>query len=180
MTSVQLDETLLALLALESLTLVPRLDDEVVRRPADPNQNHLGDVDLEVMRRLNLIRRTSHLNRAAGDLGIAEPVARVVLWCVLRGCVERESWIAPQVLRLDRARHHPHLELAIREFHFDPAHPRGTIPSKRGQHLVAAGIENAPYPISEFGLGHRQCGPIAHASKNPASSTASSFVRMSA
>src|SRR5713226_3736072 len=68
----------LGLLALESPTLVPRLDDEMVGRPADSNQNHLGDVDLEAMCGL-IVRRTNHLNRAAGDPGIAEPTARVVL-----------------------------------------------------------------------------------------------------
>jgi hypothetical protein len=62
---------------------MPRLDDQAVGRPADPCQNHLGDVDLEAMRRLILIRGSSDLDCAAGDLGIAEPSAQVVLWRVL-------------------------------------------------------------------------------------------------
>src|SRR5712691_1636393 len=168
---------LLALLALESPTLVPRLDDEMVGRPADSNQNHLGDVDLEAMCGLT-VRRADPLDRAAGDPGVAEPAARVVLRGVLRRSVDRESGIAQKVLRLHRSRHHPHQELAIREFNLDPAHPRGAIPSESSQHLVAVGIENAPDPITKFGLGCSHRSPIGHA--NPAASTASSLDRMSA
>jgi hypothetical protein len=71
---------------------VPRLDDEVVRGPADSNQDHLDDVDLEAMRRLARIAELHHLDRAAADLGVAEPAARVVLRGVLGCGVERESW----------------------------------------------------------------------------------------
>src|SRR5260370_7042732 len=70
---------LLPLLALESSTLMPRLDDQVVGRPADPCQHHLGDVDLEAMRRLILIRGSSDLDCAAGDLGIAQRSGRLLL-----------------------------------------------------------------------------------------------------
>src|SRR5260370_21838706 len=99
---------LLALLAYEPPTLVPRLDEQVVGRPADPCQNHLGYINLEAMRRLILIGGGSDLDCAAGDLGIAEPSARVVLWRVLGCSVKGEPRIAPEVLSLHRSRHHPH------------------------------------------------------------------------
>src|SRR4029077_3746833 len=71
-----------SLLALESPILVPRLDQKVVGGQADPNQNHLGDIHFEVKPGLVLVLtslRSHHLDRAAADLGVAEPGARVVL-----------------------------------------------------------------------------------------------------
>src|SRR6266852_507471 len=171
---------LLALLALESSTLMPRFDGEVVSRPADSSQNHLDDVDLEANHRLARIAELDHLDGAAADLGVAEPVARVVLRGILGCGVQGESWIAPEVLGLHRSGHHPHPDFPVGEFHLNPTCPRGAIPSDCGQNLVAASIEDAPHSISELGLGRSHLGPRTHASRgNPAASTASSFDLMS-
>src|SRR5260370_34423146 len=87
---------------------MPRLDDQVVGRPANPCQNHLGYIDLEAMRRVILIRGGSDLDCAAGDLGIAEPSARLVLRGILGCGVQGESWISPEGLGLRRSWHHSH------------------------------------------------------------------------
>src|SRR6266851_5970619 len=171
---------LLALLALESSTLMPRFDGEVVSRPADSSQNHLDDVDLEANHRLARIAELDHLDGAAADLGVAEPVARVVLRGILGCGVQGESWIAPEVLGLHRSGHHPHPDFPVGEFHLNPTCPRGAIPSECGQNLVAASIEDAPHPISELSLGRSHLGPGAHVPRvNAAASTASSFDLMS-
>jgi hypothetical protein len=157
---------LAALVTLDAVAGVPRLNDDMVGRIPKAHYDKLNDVGAEEVggtgrSALAIDGRDAlgvgDLLYAAGELRVAPPVRRVH-----RSAVQRKARVAPEVERLQRSPHAPQPQLSVGEVYLGCADARGAISPKGSEGLVDASIEETPGQDSETGGLSLHLAPTRH------------------